>query len=169
VLSNSADSTRIKQILDFLNDTLFINFDLYKYVFTYEREVMEKNEEKQISCPAVQDTNLSSAKPDHIWNYENKLNIIEKKEKNMNNMFLDRRWRLVQEEESMKRNKLIDNLDDLNFDEDSLSKLIDSIAEPFLKTTMSLIKNEAEEVRENILVNLEKSSIPRPEELGKRK
>ena len=105
------DNSKLKQILDYLNETLFMHFDLYKYVFTYEREAIEKNEEKQVSCPPpenFQSNKFSSAKPFHIWNYESKMREIENREKENNNNFLERRLKLNQEIELTKTNTKIE-------------------------------------------------------------
>jgi hypothetical protein len=48
-----------------------------------------------------------------------------------------------------------------------LSKLISSIALPILNIAGNIIKTEIDEGREAILLNIEKKSVPRPEELGK--
>lgn len=47
-----------------------------------------------------------------------------------------------------------------------MSKLIDAIALPIMKSTMNIVKNELNEVNDNMVNNIEKRSIPRPEELG---
>ena len=160
---------QMKQILDYLNDTLFIHFDLYKYVFTYEREAIEKNEEKNISTPPkenFQDYKLDTAKKFHIWEYETKISEIEKKEKQTNQTFLEKRLRLAQENELVGLNTKIQLKYRESLNEETLSNLIDSISMPILNKTSNLIKNEAEEIKENILIHLEKVSTTRPDELG---
>lgn len=168
-LSSAFNEMQLKQILDYLNECLFINYDLYKYVFTYEREAIEKNEEKRISCPPKEnflDNNLDTAKKFHIWEYENKLGEIEKKEKETNNMFLERRLKLDQQNDSIGLNTKVQLKYNENLSEEILSNLIDSISMPILNKTSNLIQNEAEEIKENILLHLEKVSITRPDELG---
>jgi hypothetical protein len=49
-----------------------------------------------------------------------------------------------------------------------LSKLINSIALPILNVAANVIKTEIDEGRDSILLNIEKKSIPRPEELGEK-
>ena len=41
-----------------------------------------------------------------------------------------------------------------------------AIAIPILNNTTNLIKNEVDEMKENLLIGYEKMTLPRPEELG---
>ena len=168
-LSGGFNDMQLKQMLDYLNDTMFIHFDLYKYVFTYEREAIQKIEEKIIVTPPkenFQDNNFSSAKRFHIWEYENKISEIERKEKEANRKFLERRLNIDQENELPMLNSKNEFQNKENLNEEILSNLIDSISMPILNKTSKLIKNESEEIKENILIHLEKISLLRPEELG---
>lgn len=88
-----------------------MHFDLYKYVFTHERQAIVKNETKSVLAPPKENfaDHLSTAKPYHIWEYEQKINPIENKERQIETIYRDQRIRLNQEDEILK-NKLFNEL-----------------------------------------------------------
>ena len=77
-----------------------------------------------------------------------------------------RRLKLDQQNDSNVLNTNVSLKYNENFSEEILSDLIDSISMPILNKTSNLIQNEAEEIKENILLHLEKVSLTRPDELG---
>jgi hypothetical protein len=76
-----------------------------------------------------------------------------------------RRLKLDQQNDSNVLNTNVSLKYNENFSEEILSDLIDSISMPILNKTSNLIQNEAEEVKKNILLHLEKVYITRPDEL----
>ena len=47
-----------------------------------------------------------------------------------------------------------------------ISQLVSKLSLPFLNATSNIIKNEVNETKEKLIVNIEKRTIPRPDELG---
>jgi hypothetical protein len=95
-------------LIDYLKETLFTHFNLYRHFLHNERENSIRREEKQFLAPGKKnesnnDTDLRMPKPYSIWEYEKKISELEDIEKSLKEKYAKENSRLnVAEEDIMK-------------------------------------------------------------------
>lgn len=99
--SSHLNDKHLKEFIDYMNFTLFTHFNLYKYVFNFDREDKVAIENKTLHRPSreVCETNrLSETKPFSIWDYEQKVFELDKKESNFKEKFKKENEKILSEE-----------------------------------------------------------------------
>jgi hypothetical protein len=94
---------KMKDFIDFINLTFISHFNLYKHVFTNERDNQILNQEKQVYAPteALCSMHLNESKHSSLFDYEVKLAELEKKEKKLNEYYHYERESLAKQEKNL--------------------------------------------------------------------
>ena len=82
-MNKSLPDNLLKIFIDHLNETFFVHFNLYKYVFTVDREDLAETKHRNVVCPTLTHMNnltLEDAKPFKIYENEKKIKELEQKE-----------------------------------------------------------------------------------------
>lgn len=93
---------KIKDFIDYINLTFITQFNLFKYVFTTERENQILNKETIVHSPsaALENIRLIQSKHVKLFDYDNKIAEIEKREKKLVDYFESEREALNKQETS---------------------------------------------------------------------
>ena len=107
---------KLKELIDYFNQLIFMHFTLYKYVFTVDRDSAIVYEEKRLMAPKTRDdddyeTNVEDHLKDYKtydqWLYEERVREINEKEKRANEMHDEAKRRMQHNEESIMAQNLI--------------------------------------------------------------
>ena len=72
--------------MDYIDETLFRHYHLYKYVFTTDRENHTIDEDRRVICPpkeSFQESRLVESKTFPIWEYEQKVHDYERRDREL--------------------------------------------------------------------------------------
>lgn len=166
------DNIKLKLLVQFIYETLFKNFELFKYVLTIERDVDVTDEQKIVHCPK-EDINetLLNPKHYHIWEYDQKIKNINRQQYDTEVENMNDRIKLKNEED-----ELIKKIEQISFESDNINSKIDEklitdliniYTLPVLNSTKKLMSNEIIDIKEYFKFNIEKRLVQRPNELGK--
>ncbi len=105
------NNAKLKELIDYFNQLIFMHFTLYKYVFTVERDSAIVYEEKLLQAPPPpkiaedddDDDRLKDSKTYEQWLYEERVREIDEREKRANEMHDEAKRRMQQSEESLIR------------------------------------------------------------------
>ena len=99
------NNAKLKELIDYFNQLIFMHFTLYKYVFTVERDSAIVYEEKLLQAPPkiADDDRLKDSKTYEQWLYEERVREIDEREKRANEMHDETKRRMQQSEESLIR------------------------------------------------------------------
>lgn len=103
--STDFNDKNMKDFIDYMHNTCLSHYNLYKYVFTFDRDDLTQSEKKVLIVPGkemCEGNRLAESKPYHIWDYEQKLAELENKEKANAKKFQEEQRKLLSEEEMAK-------------------------------------------------------------------
>ncbi|XP_071837937.1 uncharacterized protein C8orf74 homolog [Apostichopus japonicus] len=143
--------------------TYFHHFRLYQLVLTEAREEFLIEAEAEIEPPS-NILPLHNAKPEHIYEYDQKLEAIEQEEK-------ARKDELKRQKDSLLTNQpqdkvKLDSMDNTPVTRELLEQIIQEAARNQCETVEKLLQIKVEDKHEGLNFYLEKTSLPRPAELG---
>ncbi|RMZ99997.1 hypothetical protein BpHYR1_012214 [Brachionus plicatilis] len=168
-LSPKFSNKSLQEFIDYLNITILTHFNLYKYVFCFDRDdnsLVVKNDFHFPSIPTP-DADSKNVKPYETWLYEQKIKSLDQKEVEIKKNFENKRSELMQEEENAL--KLIDFIKNDAYgankplDEDAMKKLIDITSIPVIDAAKNLLKCDLNEVKEKIYNSKQKQEIIKAE------
>ncbi|CAF0735305.1 unnamed protein product [Brachionus calyciflorus] len=150
-LSPLLNDQNLKRFIDFLEETILTHFNLYKFVFCFEKDDNTISENKIFYSPNKDsyETNFV-AKPYNVWLYDQKINLFDKKEEEIKLKFQYKREQLLNAEENA--TQLINFVKNDAFgeekplDDETMKKMIDHFSNPTLKITKQILEIDLEEV-----------------------
>jgi hypothetical protein len=166
--SKFSNSRKINEFISYIGETLFDNYNLFSFVLTIERNDKTIYQTEQVIIPDNQNKDspsLANAKTCAIWEYEQKIKILNEKEKEIINKYsIQRQQRLNQED--IERENLLNyiandafgNAQPLNNDQ-LIKDLIDKISMPLLNSTKNIIQNDIDELNHKIQLQIERKNI----------
>lgn len=167
-LNSTMLEKKMKDFIDFINLTFISHFNLYKHVFTNERDNQILNQEKQVYAPteALCSMHLNESKHSSLFDYEVKLAELEKKEKKLNEYYHYERESLAKQEKNLLN--LINNeaySADKRADEETIKKLIDNISLPVTNLASKALRLEYEEYKQREELKEERKKLVKPEDI----
>lgn len=84
--SHILNEHKLKVFMDYIDETLFRHYHLYKYVFTTDRENHTIDEDRRVICPpkeSFQESRLVESKTFPIWEYEQKVHDYERRDREL--------------------------------------------------------------------------------------
>jgi hypothetical protein len=151
-----------KELLDYMNQTIFTHFTLYKYVFSMERDKYIKKIEQNFYSPTkelVEKVRLKDSKSYSQWEQQQKKLEFERKENEIVEKHRIERQKLVEYEEMAKnlilyvQNDAYGSVEPL--DENLIRKMIDDLANPVLDIVSKSIQNDINETKEKQMLYAE--------------
>ncbi|XP_072046122.1 uncharacterized protein C8orf74 homolog [Amphiura filiformis] len=156
----------LKIYTDYVFSTFMSHYKLYLYVFTRPREpqVSECNLEVDIPPEVL---SLKEGKPERIWEYEQKMTALEEEETTRLDVLKAQRESLLEEQVTVEE-AVLEKVEDKSalLQQEDLTQLIQAIAEEQVSHTEKILQIKLEERNEDLDYYLQKTSMPRPPELG---
>lgn len=91
----------LQQFIDYLNLTILTHFNLYKYVFSFDKDDNTLVVRNPFPCPRNQTPeDVKLVKPYDTWLYEQKIKLFEEKQVEIKKKFENQRHELLAEEEN---------------------------------------------------------------------
>jgi hypothetical protein len=126
------------------------------------------DEKKLVNCPKEDNCSLKP-KQYHIWEYEQKINLINEQQHSREVEHMNNRIRFKNEEDILMRKieKIsLENNENSKIDEKLVTDLMNFYTLPVFDSTKRLISNEIIDIKDYFQFNIEKRLIQRPNELG---
>lgn len=98
---------KLKELIDYTNQTIFIHFSLYKYVFTNDKDNYIQNDERLFVSPdkdMIEKYRLKDAKPCGQAEYDRKLLELDNREKKIKELFS------IERDKHLEQEKMAQNL-----------------------------------------------------------
>lgn len=104
-LSTILSNKSLQDFIDYINMTILTHFNLYKYVFCFDKDDKSLIVKNSYHCPSnvTLETDSKNVKLYEIWSYEQKIKSFEEKENEIKNDFEKKRNILREEEENAKK------------------------------------------------------------------
>ncbi|XP_071953517.1 uncharacterized protein C8orf74 homolog [Antedon mediterranea] len=162
-LSNSIEHEKLKLFTNHFFGTFMKHYRLYQFVLTQGQEPMSSEVNVHV-IPPVECQQLKDAKILNIWEYEQKLNILERDEENCKTTLNKQKQEEEYERESQKHNQF--TVDSSVLNREIISEMIKRASEAESTYEEKLLKLEVEEAHEDLDYYLQKTALPRPAVLG---
>lgn len=147
-------------------ETLLPHFKLYRLVFTTPRKEQIPKCPIHIEPPFDVQT-LKESKPLKVWEYERKVEELERKEAERVNELLkeksERLSKMDKEREAVVKSVVSE---DKPLSKDSIGSIIEEVMKKYTMAATENIKFDISRLRDELEFKLEKTSLPRPAALG---
>ncbi|XP_067678544.1 uncharacterized protein C8orf74 homolog [Haliotis asinina] len=155
-----------KQYTDYVFSTFMTHYQLFTYVFTQERQTNVPYVSLEVNVP-IPPEELSTSKPNHIWQYEKKIESLEDLEMTRISERIQVKEKLALEDEGQQlavQEKIFSA--ELPLTKESLGEMIRNVMQSYTTSTATSLKTTVKELGEDLNLMLEKTSLPRPQALG---
>ncbi|XP_071119441.1 uncharacterized protein C8orf74 homolog isoform X1 [Haliotis cracherodii] len=155
-----------KQYTDYVFSTFMTHYQLFTYVFTQDRQTNVPHVSLAVNVP-IPPEELTTSKPDHIWQYEKKIEGLDDLEMTKISERIQVKEKLMMEDEGQQlavQEKIFSS--DLPLTKESLGEMIRDVMQAYTTSTAASLKTTVQEVGEDLNLMLEKTSLPRPQALG---
>jgi hypothetical protein len=151
-----------KELLDYMNQTIFSHFTLYKYVFSIERDKYIKQTEHDYYSPAndlVENFRLKDSSSYSQWEQQQKTIEFERKQTEIIEKHRKEREKLA-EYEQIAENLILYVQNDAYgsnepLDENLIRKMIDELTNPVIDAVSKSIQNDFNEFKEKQMLYLQ--------------
>ncbi|XP_071807568.1 uncharacterized protein C8orf74 homolog [Asterias amurensis] len=145
--------------------TFMRHYKLYQFVFTKPRLPMVTQHELCVETPPDV-FSLKDSKPNHIWEYNQKLASIETEEQARMEVLQTEKENLLQQEPGSEKPLSLLNNSEVPIERENLSQVIKEAVNLQGNYTERLLQAQVEEVQEDLDYYFEKTALPRPAALG---
>ncbi|KAJ8033185.1 hypothetical protein HOLleu_23343 [Holothuria leucospilota] len=163
--SENIKESILKSFTTYIFSTFMHHFQLYQFVLTEAREEFLVKADVEIEPPG-EILSLHTAKPKHIWDYEQKLQEITEGELLRQEELRKQKEALVGKEETTYAKKFEEKGENASLTREVLEQIIAEAAQSQCQRVEKLLQVKVEEKHEGLNFYLEKTSLPRPVELG---
>ncbi|XP_052775861.1 uncharacterized protein C8orf74-like [Mya arenaria] len=147
-------------------ETVLPHFKLYQLVFNFPRAEQIPSVPVLVEPPFDVNT-LKGTKPLNIWEYEQQIAAIERKEQERLDEIMTEKEETVSRingETKTKLDKVAQS--ETAFDKEKLGSIIEEVMKGFTLAATESLKCDIEKLQDNLEFKLEKTSLPRPQVLG---
>ncbi|XP_048764447.1 uncharacterized protein C8orf74 homolog [Ostrea edulis] len=151
---------------DYIFLTFLRHFKLFKYVFTKERDILKPNLALRVETPA-DPGNMKSSKPKTVWEYERQYEGIQRTEVEHTNKRLEQKAKTLETAETRTKERL-EKISGVStpLSKEKVSELIGEVIGSYTSLVVEKVKCNITDVQEDLAFKLERTSLPRPQELG---
>ncbi|KAL5022840.1 hypothetical protein ScPMuIL_001995 [Solemya velum] len=151
---------------EFIFQTYMTHFSLYQLVFRHEQEVSAPCAEQTVEVP-VPPLPLKDSKEESVWYYEETLGELEQREcKETDQRIANDRANF--EETEQKKSDILKDLEEKesSFNKEVIGEMLRETFQKYTTLTVDSMKHNISSVMSDLELKLEKTSLPRPQQLG---
>lgn len=165
-LCDSLGEREYKVFTEYIFSTALVHFKLIKFIFTTPRKVQTPHVSMHVNPPFDPNV-LKQSKPVKVWEYEQMIGELEKKEEERANERLTEKGKKMTEME-MKTKEAVNSAvsSDKPLDKDSIQKIMEDVMKAYSLAATENIKANILQLEEDLEFKLAKTSLPRPQALG---
>lgn len=160
---------KIRQYIDYMNLTFFTHFNLFKYVFTHDRENRVYTENRLVNCPENEEdmedkgqSSLANAKTSQLFEYDKEYQKLEDEGNSIRKKYDKEREKIIKTEESEKCAYAFDDM----VNEQIIEEMIKDISFPKMDTAFKLAQTDIAEFGELHGVKSRQSKLVKPEPIS---
>ncbi|XP_069127314.1 uncharacterized protein C8orf74 homolog isoform X2 [Argopecten irradians] len=146
--------------------TFMRHYNLFQFVFTNNRESQNPNVKLEILTPPSSCSEaLNAAKEKRIWEYNHKYEAVEQKERECAEKRAAKRDMQATEASQQKEQvikKISENQQQQPLNKEKVGEIIREVLQAHTSAMVEKIKTNINDMREDLELKLEKTSIPRP-------
>ncbi|KAH3831731.1 uncharacterized protein C8orf74 homolog isoform X1 [Dreissena polymorpha] len=165
-LFESLGDRNFKILSSYIFETVLPHFKLYQLVFNFPRKEQIPNVPVLVE-PPFESKKLKETKTLKVWDYEQQLEELDKKEKARLEEIQAKKEQVVtkiHKDTSLKLEKSVKTTE--SFDKEKLGNIIEDVMRGFTLAATESLKHDIERLRDDLEFKLEKTSLPRPQVLG---
>ncbi|XP_060083266.1 uncharacterized protein C8orf74 homolog [Ylistrum balloti] len=150
--------------------TFMRQYRLFQYVFTHDRESRVPNVQLEIHTPPSSCSEaLKTAKEKRIWEYNQKYEAVQQRERDCAEQRAAKREIQAaeagkQKEQMMK--KITESQEQQPLNKEKVGEIIREVLQAHTSALLDKMKNNINDMKEDLELKLEKTSIPRPANMG---
>ncbi|XP_021373463.1 uncharacterized protein C8orf74 homolog isoform X2 [Mizuhopecten yessoensis] len=163
-------SRNYKVYAEYVFLTFMRHYRLFQFVFTHDRESEVPNVQLEIHTPPSSCSEaLKTAKEKRIWEYNQKYEAVEQKERDCAEQRVAKREKQAAEAIQQKE-QIIKTVTDTQqqqpLNKEKVGEIIREVLQAHTSAMVEKIKGNVTDMKESLELKLEKTSIPRPPNMG---